>query len=302
MYYPKNQIEFESAFDSEEKCISYLHSIKYEAGFICEKCSHIEYWQNKRSVLVCKKCRNETSVTSGTIFHRSQIPITVLFRLIWFVVIQKTGVSALGIQKVLGLSRYETVWKWLHKIRKVMILPSREKLKGIVEIDETFIGGIKKGKRGRGAEGKEIVIIAIELIGKSNGRVRMGIIEKADRKSINEFVKNNIETGSTIITDGWKGYIDVERMKYKHKIETKLIAVNEENLTPNVHRIASLLKRWLLGTHQNFTSSDYLKYYLDEYTFRYNRRKANSSGLLFYILLKQALLNKPIYKLKNQNI
>ena len=151
----------------------------------------------------------------------------------------------------------------------------------VVEIDETFVGGTKKGKRG--ADGKEIVIIAIELVGKHTGRVRIEVIENASRICINEFIKSNVELGSTIVTDGWKGYADVQKMKYKHKIETKTIAVNEENLTPNVHRIASLLKRWLLGTHQNFTSSDYLKYYLDEYTFRYNRRKANSRGLLFYI-------------------
>jgi transposase-like protein len=302
MLYPKNQIEFESSFRTDAQCLEYLYNLKFEDGFICNKCDNKEYWVNLRQVLVCKKCRQETSITSGTIFHRSKIPIHLLFRVLWFIVVQKTGVSALSVQKILGLKRYETVWTWLHKFRGIMILPNRERLSGTIEIDETFVGGIKKGKRGRGADGKEIVIIAIELVGKHTGRVRVEVIKNASRICINEFIKNNVELGSTIVTDGWKGYVDVERMKYKHKIETKTIVANEENLTPNVHRIASLLKRWLLGTHQNFTSSDYLKYYLDEYTFRYNRRKANSRGLLFYILLKQAIQRKPISNIKNREL
>jgi transposase-like protein len=176
-----------------------------------------------------------------------------------------------------------------------MVLPGREKLSGIVEVDETLVGGKKSGKRGRGAEGKTLVIIAVELIEKRMGRVRLAIIEKADRICINEFIKNNIEIGSTILTDGWKGYTDLNKMKYKHIIEEKTVKLDEENITPNVHKIASLLKRWLLGTHQNFTSPEKLNYYLDEYTFRYNRRKSKSRGYLFYVLLKQAVLHEPVY-------
>ena len=297
MLYPKNQMEFENSFNTDEQCLTYLYKITYENGFECKFCSGKEYWQNKRNVLICKKCKQETTVLSGTIFHKSQVPLHLLFRMLWYIIVQKKGISALSVQRVLGFKRYDTVWTWLHKFRSIMILPKRAKLKGRVEVDETFIGGIKKGKRGRGAEGKTIVIVVIELVNGHMGRVRMDIIEHADRKCINEFIKNNIEENSTIITDGWKGYVDVQKMKYTHQIETKTIVANGENLTPNIHKIASLLKRWLLGTDQNFTSEDYLSYYLDEYTFRYNRRKSNSRGLLFYTLLKQAVLNKPIYEL-----
>lgn len=299
MLYPKNQMEFERLFSTDEKCLDYLHAIKYEGGYTCSICSHNEYWTNQRRVLICKKCKQETSVTANTVFHGSKIPIHILFRLLWFVVIQKIGISALSLQNVFGIKRYATVWEWLHKFRRIMVLPAREKLSGIVEVDETFVGGTRKGKRGRGAEGKLIVIVAVELVKNHTGRIRMTIIEHADRKCINEFLKNNIEIESTIVTDGWAGYVDVKKMKYKHKIETKTISENGENLTPHVHKIASLLKRWLLGTHQNFTSDEYLAYYLDEYTFRYNRRNSKSRGLLFYILLKQAVLNKPVYIYKN---
>lgn len=289
-------MEFENSFNSDEQCLEYLHSLKYSNGFECKYCSGVDYWKNKRNVLICKKCKQETTVLSGTIFHGAKIPLHLLFRMLWYIIVQKNGVSALSVQTVLGFSRYDTVWTWLHKFRRIMILPKRDKLVGRIEVDETFIGGVKKGKPGRGAEGKIIVIVAIELVNDHTGRVRMSVIEHADRLCINEFIKNNIEENSTIITDGWKGYVDIQKMKYTHQIETKTIAANGENLTPNVHKIASLLKRWLLGTHQNFTSEDYLSYYLDEYTFRYNRRKSNSRGLLFYTLLKQAMLNKPIYE------
>ena len=296
MEYPRTQKEFEQAFSTEEQCLNYLASLRYENGFRCDKCNHTESWINNRGVWICKDCKDETSVTSGTIFHGSRIDMTLLFRALWHIVAQKNGVSALSVQNILGLNRYATVWAWLHRFRRLMVLPGREKLSGRIEVDETLVGGKKKGKRGRGAEGKILVIIAIELIEKRMGRVRLAIIERADRICINEFIRNNISVGSIIITDGWKGYTDLKKMKYTHIIEDKTVAMDDENITPNVHKIASLLKRWLLGTHQNFTSPDRLCYYLDEYAFRYNRRNSNSRGYLFYVLLKQAVLHKPIYE------
>ena len=177
-----------------------------------------------------------------------------------------------------------------------MVMPERSKLVGTVEIDETLVGGKKSGKRGRGAEGKILVVIAIELVDKKMGRVRMGTIESAGRANLNQFVKNNVESESTVITDGWKGYTDLKKMKYKHEIQNKKLILDKEEITPNVHKIASLLKRWLLGTHQNYVSQDYLNFYLDEFTFRYNRRNSKSRGLLFYTLLKQAMSHKPLSK------
>jgi transposase-like protein len=247
--------------------------------------------------MVCKLCKRQTSILAGTIFHGTKTPPTLIFRALWFMVAQKNGVSAVSVQKILGINRYETVWTWLHKFRRLMIVPERSKLFGTVEIDETLVGGKKSGKRGRGAEGKILVAIAIELVGKKMGRVRMETIESADRVNLNQFVKNNVELESTVITDGWKGYTDIKKMKYKHEIQNKKLILDKEEITPNVHKIASLLKRWLLGTHQNYVSQDYLNFYLDEFTFRYNRRNSKSRGLLFYTLLKQAMSHQPISKI-----
>ena len=296
MEYPKNQMEFEKSFATEAQCIDYLLNLRLENVFKCPSCSHSEYWVNNRKQMVCKMCNRQTSITAGTIFHSTKTSITVLFRALWFIVAQKSGVSAVSVQKILGIPRYETVWVWLHKFRRLMVMPERTKLSGTVEIDETLVGGKKSGKRGRGAEGKILVIIAIELIGKKMGRVRMATIESADRHQINQFIKNNIALGSTVITDGWKGYTDVKKMKYQHEIQNKKIILDKEEITPNVHKIASLLKRWLLGTHQNYTSQDYLNFYLDEFAFRYNRRNSKSRGLLFYTLLKQAMSHQPLSK------
>lgn len=296
MEYAKNQMEFEKSFATDEQCIAYLLKLRLENIFECPSCHHKEYWINNRNQMVCKLCNRQTSITAGTMFHGTKTSITLIFRALWFIVAQKNGVSAVSVQKILGIKRYETVWTWLHKFRRLMVMPERTKLSGTVEIDETLVGGKKSGKRGRGAEGKILVIIAIELVDKKMGRVRMTTIESADRHRINQFIKDNVELGSTIITDGWKGYTDIKKMKYNHEIQNKKIILDKEEITPNVHKIASLLKRWLLGTHQNYVSQDYLEYYLDEFTFRYNRRNSKSRGLLFYTLLKQAMSHQPLSK------
>jgi len=244
--------------------------------------------------MVCKSCKNELSITSGTIFHRSKLPLVVIFRALWWMVAQKNGVSAVGVQRVLGLGSYRTAWVWLHKFRRLMVFPGRNKLSGKIEVDETLVGGKQAGKRGRGAEGKSLVIIAVEIMGKGTGRVRMSLISDASKKSLGKFIKENIEAGSNLITDGWKGYTGISKKGYYHEIEDKTKMLDGEEILPNVHRIASLLKRWLLGTHQNYIGQEYLSYYLDEYTFRYNRRKSNSRGLLFQRLIEQGVLHEPV--------
>jgi transposase-like protein len=298
MTIPKNQLEFEKMFTTEDQCIDFLKELRFPDGYICRKCQHHEYWLNKRGVMVCKYCRDELSITSGTIFHRSKLPLVTIFRALWWIVAQKNGVSAAGLQRVLGIGSYRTAWTWLHKFRRLMVFPGRDKLNGTVEVDETLVGGKKAGKRGRGAEGKWLVAIAIEISDKSTGRVRMSIIPDGSKKSLGKFISENVEQESTIITDGWKGYGGISKKGYNHIIETKTKMLEEDDILPNVHRIASLLKRWLLGTHQNYTGEQYLAYYLDEYTFRHNRRKSKSRGLLFQKLIEQGVAHEPVeYKL-----
>lgn len=294
MRVPKNQIEFENMFTTEEQCIEYMKELRFPEGYSCRKCEHREYWLNNRGVMVCKNCRDELSITAGTIFHRSKLPLTTIFRALWWIIAQKNGVSAVGLQRVLGIGSYRTAWTWLHKFRRLMVFPGRDKLKGTVEIDETFVGGKSEGKRGRGADGKTLVAIAVEIMEKGTGRVRMAIISDASKKSLGKFILDNIAKGSTLVSDGWKGYSGVSKKGYTHKIESNIRINDGETILPNVHRIASLLKRWLLGTHQNYIGELYLAYYLDEFAFRHNRRKSKSRGLLFQRLIEQGILHVPV--------
>lgn len=293
MNYPKTQREFELLFSNEVKCILYLFDIKYPNGFSCPSCKSSNYLLLKKNRIRCLKCKKEISVTSGTIFQNSNLALMDLFRIIWWMVIQKNGVSAQGLERILDIS-YMSAWTWLHKFRRIMVILDRNKLDGNVEIDEMLIGGKKKGKRGRGAEGKILVIIAIEVYEKGTGRVRLSVINDASRKSLNAFIKQNVEKNSIITTDAWTGYVDVTKMKYSHKIINQSKSVDKENLLPSVHKIASLVKRWLLGTHQNFVNQGHLQSYLDEFTFRYNRRKSNNRGKLFETMIYQAMKNKPV--------
>jgi transposase-like protein len=211
------------------------------------------------------------------------------FIAIWWVTTQKNGASALGLQQVLGLKSHQTAWTWLHKIRKAMVNPKRSKLTGTVEIDETYIGGEAIGKHGRGAKNKVLVAIAAELEGKKLGRCRMSIISDASADSLHPFIESNIEKGSSLITDGWSGYSGIEKLGYSREIYIQKNAQKDDCLLPHIHTIISLLKRWLLGTHQGAVEQKHLQSYLDEYVFRFNRRKSAQRGLLFYRLLESAM-------------
>jgi transposase-like protein len=289
-----NQLELEQMFQTEDDCIGYLFEIRYKEGFVCAACLNKTYWKNNRGLFVCKSCNHEHSITANTIYHKSKLPLQLLFRAIWWMIAQKNGVSAKGLQKILGLGSYETAWNWLHKFRRLMNAPNRTKLSEIVEVDETYIGGSKPGKRGRGADGKVIVAIAVEVKEKATGRIRFGIIEDVTSRSLLNFIKDNVYKGSTIITDDWIAYKNVTKCGYKHRIESTTKDMDKEEVLPNAHRAISLLKRWLIGTHQNYTSKDKLQYYLDEFTFRYNRRTSKSRGLLFYRIIEQSVIHSPV--------
>lgn len=216
------------------------------------------------------------------------------FQAMWYVTNQKLGVSALGLQQVLGLGSYQTAWAWLHKLRRAMVRPGRDRLTGEVEVDETYVGGVEPGKWGRSRGSKALVVIAAQVDGKSIGRIRLRRIADASARSLLSFVQEAIEPGSTVITDGWEGYEGLKGLGYRHKVRViSGSGKTASTLLPRVHRVASLLKRWLLGTHQGAVSREHLDYYLDEFTFRFNRRRARARGLLFYRLLQQALLIDP---------
>jgi transposase-like protein len=214
----------------------------------------------------------------------------------WYVTNQKFGGSALGLQRVLGLGSYQTAWTWLHKMRRAMVRPGRERLRGCVEVDETYVGGAEEDVRGRQTERKAIVAIAVEVLEpKGFGRVRLRRIADCSASSLNPFVRDTIEPGSEVRTDGWRGYNQVGAKGYRH-VRTVLSTQEDPAhvVMPAVHRVASLLKRWLLGTHQGAVSAEHLDYYLDEYSFRFNRRKSRARGLLFYRLVEQAVHVDPV--------
>ncbi len=270
----------------------YFVQLKFKDGYKCSACGNDKYWLMSRRRVGCQKCKKRVSLTSGTLFEQSNKPLLLWFRVIWLMVAQKNGISAVGVQRIMGFGSYRTAWAWLHKLRMITVLSNRAKLNGKVEVDETFLGGKVSGKRGRGAEGKILVGIAVEILNKGTGRVRLSVIPNASGNSLKSFVTNNIEFGSELITDGWRPYRSIAG--FKHIVILNETSNEEENLLPHVHRIASLLKRWLLGTHQNYVTGNKVQNYLDEFTFRYNRRKSNSRGLLFQRVLEQVVKHNAI--------
>lgn len=217
------------------------------------------------------------------------------FRAAWSVTGQKHGASALGLQRVLGLGSYRTAWSWLHQLRRAMVRPGRDALSGPVEVDETYVGGLAEGKRGRGANHKALVVIAAEEDGKGLGRIRMARVADASARSLEGFVQSAVVPGSRIHTDGWGGYAGLPDLGYPHEatVLRSLDSSAPAKLLPRVHRVAALLKRWLLGTHPGAVRPDHLDYDLEEFTFRFNRRTSRSRGKLFYRLIEQAVQVDP---------
>jgi transposase-like protein len=296
--YPRTYQEFLEWFADEPACRRYLLRCRWPEGFQCGRCGgKAEPWTTGRGYLHCRQCGSEVSVTAGTIFERTQLPLRIWFAAMWFVTSQKDGASALGLKRVLGLGSYQTAWTWLHKLRQAMVRPDRDKLCGHVEVDETYVGGSETGgERGRGSERKDIVVIALEIhFPKGFGRVRLRRVPDASGSSLVPFVCDVVERGSKVLTDGWSGYNQLSSCGYSHERVVLSGTGDPAHVSmPGVHRIAALIKRWLLSTHQGSFSGKHLDYYLDEYTFRFNRRASRSRGMLFYRLVEQAVRTSPL--------
>lgn len=291
---PRDLMDFEAQFASERACRDYLFALRWPDGFRCPRCSQHEAWPVREVLLQCAACGRQTSLTAGTIFQDTRKPLTLWFRAIWWLTSQKTGTSALGLQRVLGLGSYQTAWAWLHKLRRAMVRPGRDRLAGRVEVDETYLGRAEKGVRGRQTHRKPLIAMACEEQGKGIGRIRLRHVKDASAESLLPFLREAVEPGSVIHTDGWLGYEPLEKAGYVHQV-TYLEAHDKSasEIFPRVHQVASLLKRWLLGTHQGAVSEEQLDYYLDEFTFRFNRRRSRSRGQLFRKLLEQAVEVEP---------
>ncbi len=293
--YPRTMQEFDEWFPDEATCAAYLLRLRWPKGFICPSCGMTKGWFTARRQIRCAGCQRQTSVTAGTIFEGTRKPLRMWFLAVWYVTSQKFGGNALGLQRVLGLGSYKTAWSWLHKLRRAMVSPGRDLLHGHVEVDETYVGGEEEGLSGRQIEKKAIVVAAVEVYEpKGFGRIRLQQVPDVSGNSLVGFVRQVVTPGSVVLTDGWNGYNRLKSHGYTHNRIVLSDSGDPAHVAlPGVHRIASLLKRWLIGTHQGAVSKKHLDYYLDEYTFRFNRRTSKARGLLFYRLLQNAVLIGP---------
>jgi transposase-like protein len=269
-HYPSNYAELLGWFPDDDSCLDCLDCLdwlRWRQGFVCPHCGSTQSWVLPDGRRSCGGCRRRVSVTAGTIFHRTRTPFTVWFAAAWFMTTQKDGASALGLQRVLGLSSYGTAWTMLHRFRTAMVRQGRDMLHGDVEIDETFFGGPRPGKRGRGAGGKTMVIIAVETLSpRGFGRCRMEVIPDALTPILRTFLRANIEPLSIVLTGDLSSYSPAIGTVFTHKPTNVKGSGQPAHIPlPGGYRIASLCKRWLLSTHQGSVDPVHLQSYLDEF-------------------------------------
>ena len=300
VHYPRSTGEFQAWFRTDEDCLDYLEWLRWPGSFICPRCGDGTGWRLGDGRLECAGCSSRTSVTAGTIFDRTRTPLTVWFTACWLFATQKDGISALSLQRSLEIGSYQTAWAMLGRLRSVLVRPGRDRLAGTVEVDETYIGGDEPGLRGGRAPGKKVLTgIAVEVREpKGIGRCRMAVLADGSSASLHPFVTDHVRPGATVITDAWMGYHGLAGLGYVHQRRSQRAArargEDPGELLPAVHRVASLAKRWLLGTHQGSVDEAHLPGYLNEFTFRFNRRRSASRGLVFYRLLELAAGHDPV--------
>jgi len=285
-------MEFLDQFSTDEACLAYLYQVRWPAKFVCPECGGRRGWLTNRGTVFCGQCQRQTSPTAGTILHNTRTPIRKWFLAGWLLCTQKTGVSAKTLQRELQVG-YKTAWLILHKLRQATVRAERSQLIGYVEVDETYIGGPESGVTGRQLVDKALVVIAVELDGKKVGRVRLRHVPDASGVSLLGFVKECVAPGATVKTDDWNGYNGVQAAGFVHRV-TSLQGDPKRagKFFPHVHLIASLLKRWLLSTHQGRVEKEHLQAYLDEYAFRFNRRRSTHVGKIFHRLMEQLVIHK----------
>jgi len=288
--------ELEKMFPTQEACLEYLASLRWTApdGFICPHCMKTKAWRMGNGLWLCSDCRKQQSVLAGTIFQDTHMPMQTWFRAMWYLCANKNGMSAQNLQRLLGLQSYNTAWLCLHKLRRVMVRPGRNRLSGTVEVDECYIGGPKEGRRGRGAFGKQIVFVAAEVRKHKIGRIRLLRIPNVSGAALENAVSEAIVEGAHVRTDGWSGYNGIVQMGYEREIADENDKELADVVLPKCHLVVSLVKRWILGTLQGNVGARHLQDYLNEFTFRFNRRTSNSRGLLFYRLAELAVMASPV--------
>lgn len=278
--FPTGLRQFQRQFASEEACQEYLTTCRWPEGFTCPRCGHRRaYPMVKHRRWRCVACRHQVSLTSGTILHNTRTPLTLWFWAAYLMTTDTRGVSALLLQRQLGLRRYETAWMMLHKLRRAMVNAAREPLHGEVEIDDTWIGGPQAGLRGsRQLKGRRaaLVLVAVEKRGKASGRLRMTVIPDFKATTLNAFIQQNLTPGSTVYTDGLKTFTGLPEAGFRHITRTQPLRIDlrkgAKSVVPLADRAIGNLQQWLIGTYHGVSRSQ-LQVYLDEFVFRHNRRK-----------------------------
>ena len=276
--YPKTLLEFQQMFPDEMHCEAYLMSLRWPEGFRCAQCGHAKVWNHPRRLVECAQCGRQSYLTAGTIMHRTHTPLLTWFYGAFLVTTLTPGISGVQFQKQVGLKRNETAFQILHKLRAGMVDPERGKLQGIAELDETMIGGVRKGgKGGRNTATRTIVVGAVEVRTKGNGqryagRLRLRAIAQANADDLEAFAVDAIEPNTEVRTDGWRGYWNLSKHGLKHVKVTQGSPENAAKILPLIHREFSNLKTWLEGTHHGRVERHHLQAYLNEFVFRHNRR------------------------------
>jgi transposase-like protein len=291
--FPQSVIEFQHRFPDDDACRAYLFVSRWPDGFACPVCGGGEIGaEHRRHLWQCRRCGRQTSVTAGTVMHKTRMPLTLWFWAAYLVSTHGPGISALQLQRQLGISRYETAWMILHKLRRAMVAPEREPLTAEVEVDEGFLGGRDTDLRGsRQRNGKPLVGVAVEVRGNGSGRLRLQLLPDASAASLTPFVSSSVAAGAIVHTDGWAGYSGLGSAGFEHQPHKQRARFpDREWVLPRAHRALSNLKTWLQGTHHG-VSPQHLQIYLDEFVFRHNRRRTPLAG--FQTLLGLGAIHEP---------
>lgn len=283
--FPRTLGEFQRRFATERACRDYLVGVRWPQGFECPWCGHRAAWQVGLRRLRCRACRKNVWVTAGTVMQDSHLPLRHWFWAAYLMSTLTPGISALQLKKQLGIGSYETAWFLCRRLRRAMVNPEREPLTAVVEVDDTYIGGREPGAYGRTIGRKAPVAVAVENRGDHAGRIRLGLMPNLRQESLHPFVCKNVAPGSQVNTDDWEGYKGLDQRGYLHRPEVQGSKERAGVILPWVHRVISNLKTWLRGTHHGRVSRKHLQSYLEEYTFRFNRRHYREHAFLSLLIL-----------------
>jgi transposase-like protein len=282
--------DWQQKYSTQEKCLNYISTEKWPNGFVCPHCENNHgYYTANRYHYECSQCHKQTSIISGTLFENTKIPLTKWFWAIYWISSDKGGISAVRLSKLIGCT-WRTAYRLLKILRKAMgDRNDQYKLSGVIELDDAYVGGKKTGKRGRGAGGKTSVVIACETSGQRPGFIAMQAVESVNKKTIEKFTNEHIDSSSIVNTDAFCANVGVATFATHIPKVTPSDLVDE--WLPWVHIAISNLKRFLLGTFHGI-SKNYVQEYLNEFCYRFNRRFWE--GQIPNRLLKLCIAQKPI--------